>query len=245
MIEAWRWWHDYLVTNNRTLSSSIVAVGLYLAGCVVAPSAETGDAGTGTETAGEPELCEPYETGAPGTLTLTYQNPGDEPVYLDVRGCGGEYLPSWIQDHTIELSLACDCTCSALIDGEHEPTSCDCSEGGACGEITLLRIEPGASVTLAREVWDHQMQSIPAACVDGSESPLSCQAAATLADGDYTLVTRIWAPPPDCEDPTVCACAEGQGSCELMFFDLGSPQSYLETPLAWAGGASVDVIVSP
>lgn len=202
--------------------------------CTSDPKADAGETGeTGM-------VCEDYQGGGPGTLTLNYHNAGDAPVYLSIQACGLPYLPSYIPGHTLVLSAPCDCTCESLMSGEHVAESCECGLDGACGQYSLMRIEPGGTYSPSREVWDFRADVIPAECVAGATSELMCQIAGTLADGDYSLVTQLWAPPA-CADPNACACAGDESFCEIGVEELGTADEQVEVVMTWMGGAVVDI----
>lgn len=222
---------------QRMQSRYLVLLTLTALACANDPTADAGDTG---ETGDTDAVCEPYQTGTPGTLTLNYHNGGDAPVYLDIAGCSAAYLPANILGHLLQLSAPCDCTCEALMQGERPPNSCECGDQGACGEYTLVRIEAGGSYSVSAEIWDFRTEMIPPQCVDGASGELMCQVADTLEDGDYTLVTRLWAPEA-CADPQACACAGDESFCELAVDELGPSAGNVETVMAWMAGATVDI----
>ncbi len=185
--------------------------------------------------------CEDFESSADfgPSLQLTVQHMGEGPVWIGAFGCGGLPLLNLVDE--VEGTLVEN-------NGECFPTLCDeflgqpdCQLGcNDCAPPNLLRLDPGASITINRPAIHFTPLQMTAECAPGEQCQRECLRADPLAAATYDVqVTAFRACVGDCEcfDPPV------DGWCRIHGVTETSEPGVFSAPLAYPGATEATVVI--
>lgn len=179
-----------------------------------------GTTGTATEPTTGALACESYvsSTDFGPSLKLTVQyNGGTDPVWIEAESCVGlphilltnEFAQPLLQTTTNGGSNLCD---------EFLGSESECEIGGEdCAPPKLLRLDPGASITINRPAIEFTEMQMTAECAPGTNCQGACLRADPLAPGKYAVGVfpfRTCVGECECDAPPVNGWCRVSGAAE-------------------------------